>query len=84
MFVSDNILNCTKLFETQAQKPVCAGTWFLIHNIRAVFLRMLEEALKQEHGQWQWRGFWLWGWEKDSLAFEMVRVYIAGGEPDMS
>ena len=33
--------------------------WFKLINVRNIVEVMFAEACKQQHGRWQWRGFWL-------------------------
>ena len=90
LFVSDNIKLIVHWFALQARRenlgPAETGAWFFMHNVAIVVNWMLDEALKQEHGKWQWRGFTLAAWERDECEHRILRLIIgasAWGDPDL-
>ena len=52
--------------------------WFKLVNMKTIVEMMFAEACKQEHGRWQWRGFWLDAFEKIDLAFGVLQAYLEG------
>ena len=53
------------------------NTWFEAHEQRKVVLELLKDAAKQEHGRWQWRGFYLEKHEFDSVSRQVLRAFVA-------
>ena len=80
LFVRDNIDLVVHWFALQARRenlgPAETGTWFFMHNIAIVVNWMLDEALKQEHGKWQWRGFTLAARERDECQQRILHLII--------
>ena len=75
-FVPDNMKYVARLFcDTLGSDET---EWFKLVNMKTIVEMMFAEACKQEHGRWQWRGFWLDAFEKIDLAFGVLQAYLEG------
>ena len=79
-FVGDNVKYCVGLFEEIAQEqdlgPAEDGRWFMINQVGQVVKEMIYEAMREEHGRWQWRGFLMHPWEVDACTHLIMRGYL--------
>jgi len=81
-FVGDNVKYCVKQFEKVAEYYSLGtaedGCWFMINHVNAVVGLLIAEAMRQEHGKWQWRGFWMHQWEVDASTHQIICAHLAG------
>ena len=81
-FVGDNVKYCVKQFEKVAKYYSLGtaedGCWFMINHVNAVVGLLIAEAMRQEHGKWQWRGFWMHQWEVDATTHQIICAHLAG------
>ena len=75
-FIQDNMTYVVGLFGKTL--GLAETEWFKLFNVKTIVDMMFAEVCKQEHGRWQWRGFWLDAFEKKDLAFGVVQAYIEG------